>query len=86
MPEEHDMSKYVSKVWVSVAAILTVILIAYLFPIMRAKYGLATAILSSLVLVFGMALYYLRGVLMANTGSHKSHASKNEGESDTSSP
>jgi len=80
------MSKYVNKVWVSVTAILAVILIVYLFPIMRAKYGLAAAILSSLALVFGMTLYYLRGILIAHTGSRKSHAAKNEGERDTSSP
>jgi len=55
------MSKYINKFWVSVTAILTIIVLIYLFPIMYNRYGLATAILLSLLLVFGMALYYIRG-------------------------
>lgn len=71
------MSKYINKFWVSVTLILTVIVLIYLFPIMHNRYGLATAILLSLFLVFGMSLYYIRGYLISSwISKKKSSASK----------
>lgn len=66
------MSQSGVKLWVGITVILTLILIVYLFPILYAKYGLATAILFSLIVVFGMLLYYLRGMLMSQSKPGKS--------------
>jgi hypothetical protein len=74
------MSKSGPKLWIGITAILTVILIVYLFPIFHSKYGLATAILFSLILVFGMLLYYLRGILMSQTKPGKPHDSERQKE------
>jgi hypothetical protein len=72
------MSKSGAKLWVGITVILTVIIIVYLFPILYAKYGLATAILFSLIVVLGMLLYYLRGILMSQSRPGKSKDSDRE--------
>ncbi len=72
------MSRQTGKLWMSMTAALTVILIVYLFPVFYSRYGLATAILFSLVLVVGMLLYCLRGVLMSQSSSSRSQNSREE--------
>jgi hypothetical protein len=64
--------------WIGVTAMLTVVLLIIVFPILQAKYGLATAILLSMILVFGMILYYLRGMLISGSKSRKPRSSENE--------
>lgn len=59
------MRRESSKLWVGITAVLTIVILIFVFPILNERYGMATAILFSIVLVFGMALYYLRGVLMS---------------------
>jgi hypothetical protein len=67
------MSKYSNKIWVYATAILTLVLIAIVFPILRGKFGTATAVLGCLGLAFGMALYYLRGVWLSRSAPRKGH-------------
>jgi hypothetical protein len=55
------MSQYINKFWVAVTALLTLILLIFLFPKMYDRYGLVQALLLSVVLVFAMSLYYIRG-------------------------
>jgi hypothetical protein len=65
------MSKYINKFWVSLTAVLTIILLIYLFPIMYDQYGFIKAILLSLCLIFGMSLYYIRGYWISKWLSKK---------------
>lgn len=65
------MSKYTNKIWAWATAVLALVLIVILFPILRGRFGTATAVLGCLVLVFGMALYYLRGVLLSRSTLRK---------------
>ena len=53
--------------WMGITAALTVVLLIFVFPILRDKYGTATAVLLGLVLIAGMMLYYLRGVLLTTS-------------------
>jgi|GEM_PF-2151995 len=65
------MSKYVNKIWAYATTVLALVLIVILFPILHGRFGTAKAVLGCLVLVFGMALYYLRGVLMSGSTPRK---------------
>lgn len=55
------MSHTNQKLWITLTAALTVILLVIVYPILSAKFGTATAILLCGLLVLGMALYYMRG-------------------------
>lgn len=70
------MSKYGTKLWLGITTALAVVLTVCVFPILYAKYGLAAAILLSFLVVFGMLLYYLRGILMLQARPGKSKDSE----------
>lgn len=55
------MGKFVDPFWVTATVIITVLLGAYLFPLLLAKHGLVSAILWALLGVFAMFLAYVRG-------------------------
>jgi len=42
-------------------------LLIIVLPILYAKFGLVTAILLEGILISGMALYYLRGIMLSRT-------------------
>lgn len=65
------MSKYINWFWIAVTAILSIIVLICLFPIMYSRYGLVSAILLGLLVVFGMSLYYIRGYWISTWISKK---------------
>jgi hypothetical protein len=65
--------------WIAVTAILTVIVWAVLFPRMLEQYGLARALLLSIVLVFAMSLYYVRGWWVSSILNKKANKEKDPG-------
>ena len=67
------------RLWITAAALLTVVLLLVVFPILYARYGLVTAILLGVVLVYGMILYYLRGALMSRPRAGNSPIPGDEG-------
>ena len=54
-------TKIFDKFWVTVSAIIALGLLIYLFPLLLDKYGLAKAVLFSLLVPFAVGLAYLRG-------------------------
>ena len=68
--------KLFNKFWVTVTAIITVILFIYLFPLLLDKYGLLKAILWISLLPVGMTLAYLRGYWIHSLISKKRKTSK----------
>jgi hypothetical protein len=51
--------------WFVATALLTILLLAIVFPILCDKYGPGSAIALSCLLPVGMVFYYLRGVMLA---------------------
>jgi hypothetical protein len=58
-------TKLFSKFWVALTAVITIGLLAYLFPLLLDKYGLGKAILLACLIPLAMALAYLRGYWIA---------------------
>lgn len=54
------MSGIVNKFWITVTAVLTVLIWLWLFPTMLDRYGLLRTIGVSIVLVVAMSLHYIR--------------------------
>ncbi len=52
------------RLWIALTAVLTVILLAIVFPILVSKFSTTTAILLCGLLVLGMVLYCVRGALL----------------------
>ena len=65
-----------SKFWVAVTAVLTIGLLAYLFPLLLEKYGLGKAVLLACLIPVAMALAYLRGYWVASLFERKSKTIK----------
>ena len=62
------------KFWVIFTAIITISLIAVLFPLLLDKYGLVKAILLACLIPVAMALAYLRGYWIATLFEKKKKA------------
>jgi hypothetical protein len=54
-------TKLFNKFWVAVTAVITIGLLAYLFPLLLDKYGLMKAILLACLILVAMTLAYFRG-------------------------
>ncbi|UCE42620.1 MAG: hypothetical protein JSV17_06600 [Candidatus Aminicenantes bacterium] len=54
-------TKLFNKFWVTVTAIITIGLLAFLFPLLLNKYGLVKAILLACLIPVAMGLAYIRG-------------------------
>jgi hypothetical protein len=50
-----------NKFWVTVTAVITIGLLAYLFPLLLDKYGLVKAVLLACLIPVAMAMAYIRG-------------------------
>lgn len=53
--------KLFNKFWVTVTAVITVCLLAYLFPLLLDKYGLVKAVLLACLIPVAMTMAYFRG-------------------------
>ena len=58
-------TKLFNKFWVALTAVITIGLLAYLFPLLLDKYGLVKAILLACLIPVAMSLAYLRGYWIA---------------------
>ena len=58
-------TKLFNKFWVALTAVITLGLLAYLFPLLLDKYGLVKAILLACLIPVAMSLAYLRGYWIA---------------------
>jgi xanthine/uracil permease len=54
-------TKLFNKFWVAVTAVITIGLLAYLFPLLLDKYGILKAILLACLIPVAMGLAYFRG-------------------------
>jgi uncharacterized membrane protein len=54
-------TKLFNKFWVALTAVITIGLLAYLFPLLLDKYGLVKALLLACLIPVAMGLAYLRG-------------------------
>lgn len=54
-----------NKFWVAVTAVITIGLLAYLFPLLLDKYGIVKAILLACLIPAAMTLAYFRGYWIA---------------------
>jgi hypothetical protein len=54
-------TKLFNKFWVAVTAVITIGLLAYLFPLLLDKYGLVKAILLACLIPVAMTMAYFRG-------------------------
>jgi len=63
-----------NKFWLAFTAIITISLIAILFPLLLYKYGLLKAILLACLIPVAMALAYLRGYWIATLSEKKKKA------------
>jgi hypothetical protein len=54
-------TKLLNKFWVSVTAVITIGLLAYLFPLLLAKYGFLKAVLLACLIPVAMTMAYFRG-------------------------
>jgi len=63
-----------NKFWLAFTAIITISLIAILFPLLLYKYGLLKAILLACLIPVAMALAYLRGYWIATLSEKKKNA------------
>jgi len=69
-------TKLFSKFWVALTAVITIGLLAYLFPLLLDKYGLGKAILLGCLIPVAMALAYLRGYWIATLFEKKNKTIK----------
>ena len=65
-------TKLFSKFWVVLTAVITIGLLAYLFPLLLDKYGLVKAILLACLIPVAMALAYFRGYWIAANNLYQS--------------
>ncbi len=65
-------AKLVNKFWLALTAVITTGLLAYLFPLLLDKYGLAKAVLLACLIPAAMALAYIRGYWIATLFEKKS--------------
>jgi hypothetical protein len=54
-------TKLFNKFWVAVTAVITIGLLAYLFPLLLDKYGFVKAILLACLIPVAMTMAYFRG-------------------------
>ncbi len=54
-------TKLFNKFWVAVTALITIGLLAYLFPLLLDKYGIVKAVLLACLIPVAMTLAYFRG-------------------------
>ena len=54
-------TKLFNKFWVTVTAVITLGLLAYLFPLLLNKYGLVKALLLACLIPVAMTMAYFRG-------------------------
>jgi hypothetical protein len=54
-------TKLFNKFWVAVTAVITIGLLAFLFPLLLAKYGFVKAVLLACLIPVAMTLAYFRG-------------------------
>jgi hypothetical protein len=54
-------TKLFNKFWVAVTALITIGLLAYLFPLLLEKYGFVKAVLLACLVPVAMTLAYFRG-------------------------
>lgn len=58
-------TKLFNKFWVAVTAVITIGLLAYLFPLLLDKYGFVKAILLACLIPVAMTMAYFRGYWIA---------------------
>ena len=54
-------TKLFNKFWVAVTAVITIGLLAYLFPLLLDKYGIVKAVLLACLIPVAMTMAYFRG-------------------------
>ena len=71
-------TKLFNKFWVAVTAVITIGLLAYLFPLLLDKYGLLKAILLASLIPVAMTLAYFRGYWVSTLIEKKGKADRNQ--------
>lgn len=65
-----------NKFWVSITVVITLGLLAYLFPLLLGKYGLVKAVLLACLIPVAMSLAYLRGYWISTLSEKKNNRQK----------
>ncbi len=65
-----------NKFWVAVTAVITICLLAYLFPLLLDKYGLVKSVLLASFIPVAMTLAYFRGYWISTLFEKKSKTIK----------
>jgi len=65
-----------NKFWVAVTVVITLGLLAYLFPLLLGKYGLIKAVLLACLIPFALSLAYLRGYWISTLFEKKAKQTK----------
>jgi len=71
-------TKLFNKFWVALTAVITIGLLAYLFPLLLDKYGLVKALLLACLVPVAMGLAYLRGYWVSTMLEKKGKIDKQE--------
>ena len=71
-------TKLFNKFWVAVTAVITIGLLAYLFPLLLNKYGLVKAILLACLIPVAMTLAYFRGYWISAMFDKKRNPDRNQ--------
>ena len=71
-------TKLFNKFWVAVTAMITIGLLAYLFPLLLDKYGLVKAVLLACLIPVAMTLAYFRGYWVSTLIEKKGKADRNQ--------
>jgi len=71
-------TKLFNKFWMAITAIITIGLLAYLFPLLLDKYGLVKAILLACLIPVAMGLAYLRGYWISTLFERNGKANRNQ--------
>ncbi len=69
-------TKLFNKFWVALTAVITIGLLAYLFPRLLDKYGLVKALLLACLIPVAMGLAYLRGYWVSTLFAKKNKQEK----------
>ena len=69
-------TKLFNKFWVALTAVITIGLLAYLFPLLLDKYGLVQALLLACLIPVAMGLAYLRGYWISTLFEKKNKQEK----------
>ena len=67
-----------NKFWVAVTAVITIGLLAYLFPLLLNKYGLVKAILLACLIPVATTLAYFRGYWISSMFDKKRNPDRNQ--------